>query len=117
MKYPFLSIACMVLFSCSEKTAHIGSKDSNSDAHIQITAEKANSFDPFQVNVMMEGNGLKKNVVTEIYASTIDSTNLKFEWLEAGVCLMTFTQQDNTKRKIRAVLMDDGIAFKDLSEQ
>ena len=114
MKQLILSLGFLALLSCGSKTVNLESHDTQSKTVIRVLGEKESSLDPFRVNITVEANGLKEHVATEIYAGTIDSTNLKFDWREPGVCLMTFTQQDNTTRKILAVALEDKIGLKEM---
>ena len=104
----------LVLASCGSKNVELNSKDPQSDAHITITGEKVSSVDPYKVNILVESQNKKESVGTEIFSSTLDSTNVNFEWQQPGVCLITFSQQDNSTRKILAVALENKIGLKEI---
>ena len=109
-----ISIIALTLFSCDNKTVELNSQDPKSNAHIKITGEKASSIDPYKVNILVEATEKKESVSTEIFSGSLDSTNVKFDWQEPGVCLITFSQQDNSIRKILAVALENKIGLKEI---
>jgi hypothetical protein len=117
MRKLFLALTCTLFMACGSKKATLESVDTKTATHIHILAERESSLDPFQVNIQVEGNGLKESIGTEIFAGQLDSTNVHFDWREPGVCLITFMQQDNTKRKILAVALPERIGLKEMESE
>ncbi len=115
MKHLLISLLiAFSCFSCGEKNVELNSQDSKSDAHIKITGEKGSSVDPYKVNIFVEANGKKESVGTEIFSGSLDSSNVNFDWQQPGVCLITFSQQDNSTRKILAVALENKIGLKEI---
>ena len=110
-----LSICCIsliisfFLFSCKNEKVQI--LDSSPDKKIKITilGEKSSTVDPFMVNIKTEGYGYNETISTEIYASTLDSNNVKFNWRNNKECYFIFLQQDNTVRRMHLKIDDEQI--------
>lgn len=117
MKHLFLAACTLVLFSCDEKKASLQSQDPKSRAQVLVTAEKEGMGEPFLVNIQIKADSLRESVGTEIYAGDLDSTNVHFDWQEPGVCLVTFHQQDNTERKILAVVVAGKVGLKEVGAE
>ena len=115
MKHLLISLFFVsAIFSCGSKNVELNSQDAMSDAHIKITGEKVSSVDPYKINIVVESEGKKESVGTEIFSGSLDSTNVNFDWQEPGVCLITFSQQDNSTRKILAVALGNKIGLKEI---
>ena len=108
------SLIVFGMFSCGNKNVELNSQDPKSNAHIKVIGEKTSSLDPYKVNIIVEANEKKESVGTEIFSGSLDSTNVNFEWQEPGVCLITFSQQDNTTRKILAVALENKIGLREI---
>ena len=98
-----------ILFSCKKESIHL--EDVSPDRKITITVEgeKPSSMDPYMVNISTKGYGFNETISTEIYSGTIDSNNLKFNWVSNKECYFVFLQQDNTTRRMHLKVDDDRI--------
>ena len=108
------SLSSIFLFACSTTPVHLDSLDTRTETHVLVAGEKPSPVDPFKVNITVESNGLKESIGTEIYAGKLDSTNVHFDWKEPGVCVITFTEQDDTRRKIMAVATEKRIGLREI---
>lgn len=114
MNYLAYFLFLPILIACGSKTAHLESKDTKTDTHLVVSGKKDSSLDPYVVTILVEGFNQKQDVDIEVYAGALDNSNVSFDWQEPGVCLVTFTQQDNVQRKILAVAMENKIGLKEI---
>jgi len=98
-----IPLICLVLFfmSCGQHplTATLSNTSPDGKTKIQVTAKKEASLDPFTVTLDVKSADLPEGTLQfEISASTLDSSNVTFDWRDAQECRITFTQSDGDKR-------------------
>lgn len=99
LKSLVIIIAVFTIQSCeSEKTKPLTSSSADGKMNITISAQRESSADPFTVTISCDQ--FENSATTEIYASTIDSTNVDFNWASNTSCIITFTHRDGTKTPV-----------------
>lgn len=99
INFALITIIALSFQSCeSEKTKEITSSSSDGKMNISIVGERSSSADPYTVTITCDQ--FENSVTTEIYASKLDSTNVKFDWSSNSSCLISITQRDGQVSKI-----------------
>ncbi|HXA02876.1 MAG TPA: hypothetical protein VNW99_12855 [Cytophagaceae bacterium] len=80
-----------------KETTELSSGSSDGNCTITISGTK-NFGDPWQTTITINAFKQKQQVVTEIYADGLTDKNIKFNWIDNNHCIITISQQDDTKR-------------------
>lgn len=93
IKIIFGLLIILAFQSCeSEKTAPIKSSSADGKINIEVSGERSSSADPYMVTIACDQ--FENTASVEIYASTLDSTNVKFNWLSNQECIISITHRD-----------------------
>ena len=90
----------LLLNSCGHPvSASLSSPSPDGKTTINVNAKKQAALDPFIVTLeVRSGNSVDGSLQFEIAASSIDSSNVKFDWKDPRNCMIYFTQSDGEKR-------------------
>lgn len=90
----------LILTSCGQTTpVSLSSKSPDGKTTISVNAKKQTSLDPFVVVLgVKSGDVPNGSLKFEVAASSLDSTNVKFDWQDPNNCRITFTQTDGEKK-------------------
>lgn len=112
----FLSLSG-ILFSCgSTKTQELVSESADKSSQIKISGNRGTSFDPFQASIIINGFGQSDTLMTEIYATDLNNETVKFDWKDNTTCLLTFIQQDDSKRSMTVTFSEEGNELRELDK-
>ncbi|HTF80515.1 MAG TPA: hypothetical protein VL947_02280 [Cytophagales bacterium] len=83
---------------------------------IRVSGTKPNALDPWNTNIELEIYGRKSAKGIEYYSRKLDYTTVQCSWEDAHSCVLTFEQQDDTKRLFFIEGSESGYTFKDISD-
>jgi hypothetical protein len=114
----FAFLLTFFLTSCKEeKREGINSKSPDGNITLSVAAIRQSSLDPWKTTLKAEGSSLKGEITFELYAGDVSYENISFGWDKEGNCLITFTQQDDTKRIFEFAPNSSSAIWKDLTEK
>ena len=89
-----------ILASCGHPTtASLSSQSPDGKNKISVNAKKQTSLDPFIVSLGAKSGDIPYGSLQfEVAASTIDTTDVKFDWQDSQNCRITFIQTDGEKK-------------------
>lgn len=103
-----------LLISCDgSKTQEIASSSADKTNEIKISGTRATSFDPFQANIIINGFGQSDTLVTEVYAKDLNKESVTFSWVDNTTCVLTFIQQDDSRRNMEVIFDEDGNSLRE----
>ena len=114
-----LFLAVLILTSCQQHpvSASLSSPSPDGKTMITIKAQKPSSLDPFTVTMeVKEGDVSQGSLQFEIGASTIDSSNVKYEWADSNNCIITFTHSDGEKRIFRYYATSTNVVLQEIKK-
>ena len=96
-----LLLVALILASCgAHTTVSLSSLSPDGKATISVNAKKQTSLDPFIVSLGAKSGDIPYGSLQfEVAASTLDTTDVKFDWQDSQNCLITFIQTDGEKKK------------------
>ncbi|MCS6822872.1 MAG: hypothetical protein NZ529_01155 [Cytophagaceae bacterium] len=109
------TLATLILFSCgSTKVDDIVSESPDKKGKIKISASRSNSLDPFDVTINLSGYGQDRSITMQIFASNLSPENVLFDWKNNTDCVVTFIQQDDTKRVLYIRIDENGLKLNEV---
>jgi hypothetical protein len=97
----FILFLIMTFAACGSKTStEMSSKSPEGQTIISINGNKPSFGDPWNAVIKIKTSSDQKELVTEIFASELNSENVKFIWEANDRCRVTFIQQDDTKKNL-----------------
>lgn len=113
-----ISILILFLASCSEERKD-AVKSQSPDGRITLTvsASRESALSPWKTDLVATGTGLKGNITFEFYGKDVTAETVKFEWSGNEQCLITFIQQDDTKRVFEFTPGSNAGMWMDLTEK
>lgn len=95
-----VAIVMVALSSCGgAKTAKLEKKSPNGQVTVTINATTVGMLEPWRVTMETQGySQAKGQVAFEVYAKELDDATVSFDWQSDDDALITFAQQDGTKR-------------------
>jgi hypothetical protein len=111
-------ITSMFLFvSCaSEKSEVLIFTSQDKNLIVYVSGEKPNIVDPWNVNITLDIFGKKITKGIECYSRKLDNSTVLCDWNDQGSCVLTFVQQDDTKRVFLIEGNEDMYSFRDISD-
>ncbi len=105
------------LFSCgSTKTEQLNSESPDKSNVIKVSGTRSIGLDPFQASIIIKGFEQSDTLVTEIYARDLTKENVTFNWADNTSCVLTFIQQDDSKRVLDIRFSEDGNSLREISQ-
>lgn len=120
MRTSLLSIVITIAVlaaSCGEGgVTYITSKSPNGNTTVTVNASRANSLDPWKINLQVKAYDFKEGSLKfEIYAGDLkQDENVKFDWQDENNCVITFTQSDDVKRSFRLIATSDNVQLAEM---
>ena len=106
-----------MLTSCaSEKSEMLTFASQDKNLIVYVSGEKPNLVDPWNVNITLDVFGKKVTKGIEYYSRNLDRSTVLCDWNDQGSCVLTFMQQDNTKRVFLIEGTEDMYSFRDISD-
>ncbi len=117
-KYRFilLGIFSMLTSCASEKSEMLTFASQDKNLIVYVSGEKPNLVDPWNVNITLDVFGKKVTKGIEYYSRNLDRSTVLCDWNDQGSCVLTFMQQDNTKRVFLIEGTEDMYSFRDISD-
>lgn len=117
-KYRFilLGIFSMLTSCASEKSEMLTFASQDKNLIVYVSGEKPNLVDPWNVNITLDVFGKKVTKGIEYYSRKLDRSTVLCDWNDQGSCVLTFMQQDNTKRVFLIEGTEDMYSFRDISD-
>ena len=110
-------ISILTLGSCaSEKSEVLTFTSQDKNLIVYVSGQKPNLVDPWNVNITLDIFGKKVTKGIEYYSRKLDSSTVLCEWNDQGSCVLTFMQQDDTKRVFLIEGTEDMYSFRDISD-
>ncbi len=108
------ALCAILMASCgSTKTQELASESSDKLCTVKISGTRATSLDPYQATIKIIGYEQSDSLVTEIFAKDLNKENVLFTWADNTNCLVTFIQQDDTKRILNISFGKDGNSLRE----
>jgi hypothetical protein len=95
--FSYVVVLLMLIGSVScqkEETKPLTSSNADGSMIITVKAERLGSLEPYTVHIILTHNNEDLEVTTEVYADTIDESNVKFEWKSDKQCIVHLTHRD-----------------------
>lgn len=117
-EFILLGLVSMFMFaSCaSEKSEVLIFPSQDKNLIVYVSGEKPNIVDPWDVNITLDVFGKKITKGIEYYSRKLDSSTVFCDWNDQGSCVLTFIQQDDTKRVFLIEGNEEMYSFRDISD-
>lgn len=95
LSYVFVLLLFISIGSCQkQETKPLTSSSADGSMLITVRAERLGALEPYTVHIILHHNNEDLEVTTEVYADTIDETNVQFEWKSEKQCIVHLTHRD-----------------------
>jgi predicted metalloprotease len=113
--YFTIFITTLFLSSCGENTTkELVSGSPDKINLVKVSGKRVMSVDPFQTSIIINGFDQSDTLMTEIYARNLTAENVLFDWKETNQCILTFIQQDDTKRTMVITYSTEGNSLREV---
>jgi hypothetical protein len=101
----FAIILLMFAASCGNTgKVTIENTSANQQVKVVLNAERLSALDPYKVNLNVKAYDFKEGQLQfEIMASSLDTSNVKFNWTDDNNCLITITERDGKPRSFQLI--------------
>lgn len=94
-----MGLLVLLMSSCHHTAIRMMSKSPDGKTMLSVDGERSNSLDPFKVNMRVKSGDIPEGSLSfELEASEMNDSTVKFDWKDAGDCIVSFAQRDGEPR-------------------
>jgi uncharacterized protein YcfL len=97
----------LLLVSCKEETRQLESRSPDGTALVRIDATRSSNISAWRTSLRAsKGNPAETGFTTDIYCKALDSTEVRFNWMDNRNLELVFNEKDGAQRRF-LVLFDE----------
>jgi len=115
--YVVIFVLSLLLNGCSERKAEMAMENATGEVGILFLGTQKSALEAWNVKMTIFAyNRPETNLQTEVFVTNLNEENVKVDWENENLAIITFHERDNSERKFKLLANKEITHFYEIKE-